>query len=259
MKNLKIFILIFFIGLQVSVASEDWGKTGHRTTGEIAQKYLTKKAQRSIERLLRGQSLAFVANYGDDIKSDSTYRSYSPWHYVNFPFDSTYEAHPKSEKGDLIQGIQTCIDVLINDDSTESDKVFHLKMLVHFIGDLHQPLHVGMAEDKGGNDRQVRWFKEGTNLHTVWDTTMIEDYNMSYTELATNADVLSQQQLELLQKGTVIDWMYESRNLCKEVYANTQIGDKLGYRYMYDYMNVVRSQLQKGGIRLAVLLNDIFG
>jgi len=259
MKKLNILFLAFLLCVQVAVSSEDWGKTGHRATGEIAQEYLTKKAQRAIDKLLKGQSLAFVANYGDDIKSDAAYRSYGPWHYVNFPFDSTYEAHPKSEQGDLIRGIQTCIEVLKNENSTEADKIFHLKMLVHFIGDLHQPLHVGLAEDKGGNDRQVRWFKDGTNLHTVWDTTMIEDYTMSYTELAKNADKLSNAQLQLLQQGTVIDWMYESRSLCKEIYANTEIGDKLGYRYMYDYMNVVRSQLQKAGIRLAVVLNEIFG
>ena len=259
MNNYKILLLIFVICIQTISASEDWGKTGHRATGEIAQKYLSKKAQREIDKLLKGQSLAFVANYGDDIKSDGAYRSYSPWHYVNFPFDSTYESHPKSKKGDLIQGIFTCIEILKNETSTEAEKLFHLKMLVHFIGDLHQPLHVGLAEDKGGNDRQVKWFKKGSNLHTVWDTTMIEDYNMSYTELATNATKLSKPQLEELQKGSVVDWMYDSRNLCKQVYENTEKGDKLGYKYMYDYMDVVRSQLQKGGIRLAVLLNDIFG
>ena len=259
MKNFQILLLSFFLCLQTVNASEDWGKTGHRATGEIAQKYLTKKAQRAIDKLLKGQSLAFVANYGDDIKSDDAYRSYSPWHYVNFPFDATYETHPKSEKGDLIQGISTCIETLKSENSTEAEKIFHLKMLVHFIGDLHQPLHVGLAEDKGGNDRQVRWFKDGTNLHRVWDTTMIEDYNLSYTELAANANKLSNAQLQQLQKGSVIDWMYESRGLCLEIYDNTDIGDKLGYSYMYDYVNVVRSQLQKGGIRLSVLLNDIFG
>jgi hypothetical protein len=259
MKKLNILILAALMCIQITVASEDWGKTGHRATGEIAQTYLTKKAQRAIDKLLKGQSIAFVANYGDDIKSDAAFKSYGPWHYVNFPFDSSYEGHPKSEKGDLIRGINTCIEILKNNNSSKEDKIFHLKMLVHFIGDLHQPLHIGLAEDKGGNDRQVRWFKDGTNLHTVWDTSMIEDYNMSYSELAENADKLSNGQLKQLQQGTVVDWMNESRSLCKEIYANTEIGDKLGYRYMYMYINVVRSQLQKGGIRLAGVLNDIFG
>tara|TARA_A100000171_G_C2135993_1_gene150285 strand:+ start:525 stop:1304 length:780 start_codon:yes stop_codon:yes gene_type:complete len=252
-------ILFLFLSVQLVVASEDWGKTGHRATGEIAEQYLSKKAKRAIDKLLNGASLALVSNYGDDIKSDSAYRKYGPWHYVNFPFDSSYEASEKSEKGDLYVAITTCIAVLKNETSTQDEKIFHLKMLVHFMGDLHQPLHIGLAADKGGNDFQVRWFNEGTNLHTVWDSKMLDSYEMSYTELAANADKLSKFQLKALQKGTVQDWMNESRDLCKAVYATTEIGGKLGYRYMYDYVNIVRKQLQKGGIRLAVLLNDIFG
>jgi hypothetical protein len=250
---------MFTFTLQTGNASNDWGKTGHRTTGEIAQKYLTKKAERKINELLNGHSLAFVANYADDIKSDSLYDKYYNWHFVNFPFEATYESHPKSEKGDIIQGINKCVNVLKSANSTEEEKVFHLKMLVHFIGDLHQPLHVGMAEDKGGNDLQVRWFKNGTNLHRVWDSHMIDDYDMSYTELSDNADKLSKYQLQSIQQGSVLDWMYDSRALCKQIYADIEVGQKLGYRYMYDYTTMVRSQLQKGGIRLAVLLNDIFG
>lgn len=258
MKRLLIFILAAFLSLP-SFASEDWGKTGHRTTGEIAEQHLTRRAKRKIQKLLNGESLAFVSTYGDEIKSDPDYRSYGPWHYVNFPFGTTYEAHPKSENGDIIRGIQTCLDVLKNETSSQADKIFHLKMLVHFVGDLHQPLHNGKAEDRGGNDFQVQWFGEGTNLHTVWDTKMIENYNMAYSELAANADKLSKAQIEQLKQGSIIDWMYESRAICEDVYANTEVGEKLGYRYMFDYFTTVRTQLQKGGIRLAHLLNEIFG
>ncbi|MEL6812994.1 MAG: S1/P1 nuclease [Bacteroidota bacterium] len=257
---LRLPLLLF--GLLIIVvsakATEDWGPTGHRATGEIAQMYLSKKATRAISELLEGASLALVSTYGDEIKSDEKYRSYGPWHYVNFPFDKTYETHPKSEKGDLPTAIQTCISVLKNPEKSKEEKAFYLKLLVHFIGDLHQPLHVGMAKDKGGNDFQVRWFDDGTNLHSVWDTKMIESYNMSYSELAANAKKLSKEQLSEIRQGSILDWMNESRELCKDVYAHTQIGEKLGYQYRYRYMDVARSQLQKGGIRLAVLLNEIF-
>ena len=118
--------------------AEDWGKTGHRATGEIAQQYLSRKASKAIDKLLKGASLAFVSTYGDEIKSDEAYRSYSPWHYVNFPFDGSYDTHPKSEKGDLVQGIYTCIRVLEDPKASEQDKVFHLKLLVHFIENLLQ-------------------------------------------------------------------------------------------------------------------------
>jgi hypothetical protein len=257
---MKKFIAVLLVSLFSTglFASEDWGKTGHRAVGEIAGKYLSKKAEKQILKLLDGHSLAFVANYGDDIKSDRAYDHYSPWHYVNFPFGEKYETHPKSEKGDIIQGIEKCITVLKNANSSREDKVFHLKMLVHFMGDLHQPLHIGLADDKGGNDFQVRWFNDGTNLHSVWDYKMLDFYEMSYTEVATNTDVLSKEQVEAIKKGNVIDWMYESRVLCEDIYANTEIGEKLSYNYMYKYMNTLRSQLQKGGIRLAKVLNEIF-
>jgi len=255
----KIFVSLLVCLFSVSInAAEDWGKIGHRVVGEIAEKYLSRKAENEIFKLLNGHSLAFVANYGDDIKSDRQYDSYGPWHYVNFPFGEKYENYPHSEKGDIIQGIEKCISVLKNEKSTTEEKAFHLKMLVHFMGDLHQPLHIGLAEDKGGNDFQVRWFSDGSNLHTVWDSKMIDFYDMSYTELAGNTDVLSKHQVEAIKKGSVLDWMYESRVLCENIYNNTEIGEKLGYKYMYDYMDTLRFQLQKGGIRLAKVLNEIF-
>ena len=87
---------------------------------------------------------------------------------------------------------------------------------------------------------------------------MIDFYDMSYTELAANTDVLSKEQIAQIKKGNLLDWMYESRALCENIYANTEIGEKLGYEYMYKYMDTLRFQLQKGGVRLAKVLNEIF-
>lgn len=254
-----LFLLVFVLSYPLTVTADDWGKTGHRVVGEIAQKYLSEKTAMAVSDLLDGHTLAFVANFGDDIKSDRKYDEYGPWHYVNFPFGREYDSYPKSEEGDIIRGIETCVEVLKNEKSSREDKVFHLKMLIHFIGDLHQPLHVGMAEDRGGNQFQVQWFNKGTNLHSVWDEKIIDSYLMSYTEIASNADVLSQQQLREIQSGTVIDWMNDSRELCEDIYENTEVGERLWYPYMYRYVDPVRTQLQKGGIRLAVILNEIFG
>ena len=82
---------------------------------------------------------------------------------------------------------------------------------------------------------------------------------MSYTELTNNVDVLSKKEIQTIQSGAVTDWMYESRALCEDVYANTSVGDNLGYKYMYRYVNVSRKQLQKAGLRLASILNEIYG
>ncbi|MEP2937077.1 MAG: S1/P1 nuclease [Gilvibacter sp.] len=259
MNRLYTALFAFLIFMSPQAILADWGKTGHRATGEIASQYLSKKAQRAIDDLLNGASLALVSTYGDEIKSDPKYREFGPWHYVNYPFGADYQTSPKSDRGDIIVAIQKCVAVLKDKTSSKEDKAFYLKLLVHFLGDLHMPLHVGIADDLGANRFQVQWFDDGTNLHRVWDENLIEYYNMSYTELAQNAMRLSEAQLKMIQGGTVLDWMAESRELCEDVYENTKVGANLKYDYAYRYMDTVRSQLQKGGIRLAVLLNDIFG
>ena len=259
MRSLLIVVFVVLFSSVSLTASEDWGKTGHRTMGEIAAKHLSKRAAKKISALLGGESLAFVSTYADEIRSDDAYRKYGPWHYVNFPFGGRYENTPKNKKGDIIVGIQNCIDVLKGATSSQKDKEFYLRLLVHFIGDLHMPLHVGLKEDKGGNSFKVKWFGKQTNLHSVWDTKIIEGYGMSFTELTSNVDALSKKEIQTIQSGAVTDWMYESRALCEDVYANTSVGENLGYKYMYRYVNVSRKQLQKAGLRLASILNEIYG
>lgn len=235
-----------------------WGQNGHRVTGKIAENHLTKRAKRKIKKILNGQSLAFVSTYADEIKSDDNFRKYSSWHYVNMSFDETYDASEKNPNGDLVVGIETCISKLKAKNVSREDKAFYLKMLVHFIGDLHQPMHIGRREDRGGNDIKVEWFGNPTNLHSVWDTKMIASFNMSYLELANNAQQLSKKEIANLQKGTLRDWVAEVHNLTKDVYNSVDDGDNLRYRYSYENFDIVRRQLQVGGIRLAKVLNDIF-
>lgn len=260
MKNTILSIFVFlFLHTSADDKVDFWGVTGHRTVGKIAENHLSKKAKRQIDKLLNGESLAFVSTYADEIKSDKNFNKFYSWHYVNMPLDATYAKAEKNPKGDIIAAIDTCITVLKNDTSSKEDKVFHLKMLVHFLGDLHQPLHIGRKEDKGGNDVKVKWFNRRTNLHSVWDTKMIEEWNMSYLELAKNAQRLSKNQIVAIQQGSVTDWVKEIHVLTKEVYDSAKEGENLSYRYSYDHFGTVRSQLQKGGIRLAKILNDIFG
>lgn len=251
------FIAILFTINNV-IAVDFWGQNGHRVTGKIAEMHLSKRAKRNIDKLLKGESLAFVSTFADEIKSDRNYRKFSTWHYVNFPLGEKYDPAKRNPEGDIVYGINECIRILKDKKSSEKDKVFYLKLLVHLIGDLHQPLHIGRAEDKGGNDIQVRWFNEGTNLHSVWDTKMIESYNMSYLELSNNAKELSKRQITALQEGSVLDWVYETRQITEKVYNSAKVGEKLSYRYSYLYFPIVREQLQKGGVRLAKVLNDIF-
>lgn len=259
---MKKFILTFFLllGLGFSYAADyDWGQNGHRATGEIAHDHLTARAKRQIRKILNGASLAKVSTYADEIKSDPRFREFGPWHYVNMPNGETvYDPGTANPEGDLLAAMKKCKAVLQDKNASADDKEFYLKMLVHFVGDLHQPLHTGRGEDKGGNDIQVKWYSNGANLHSVWDTRMIESYNMSYTELAANTKKLSKKEIKEIASGDFDSWMYESKALSNDIYASAEVGENLGYRYMYDWFPVVMDQLQKGGIRLAAVLNEIY-
>lgn len=257
--NLLKFLLFFLFSTSIFAFSPDWGGTGHRTIGEIAEKYLTKKAKRNIDAILKGEGLAIVATFGDDIKSDRNYDKFYTWHYINMPFDTTYKQAEKNPEGDLVSGINTCIQIIKDENSSNEERAFYLKLLVHFMGDLHQPMHVGRKEDKGGNTIQVRWFNAGTNLHSVWDSKMINHYNMTYTELTKNAKELNKKEIKKYQQGTVVDWVTETHQHAKFVYGTVEPGQKLGYAYMYENFHLVRSQLQIAGVRLAKVLNDLFG
>ena len=209
MKTNILFILAFaFFGNFSSVPEKEtevvWGNTGHRAVGEIASNHLSKRVKRKISELLDGQSLAMVSTFADDIKSDNAFRKYSTWHYVNLNDDETYQTSKKNPKGDLVTAIAKCKEVLLDKNSTKSDKAFHLKMLIHFIGDLHQPMHVGRVSDRGGNDFKVKWFYNNSNMHRVWDSEMINSFNMTYTELTKNADKMSNSQIKELKKGSVV-------------------------------------------------------
>lgn len=258
--KLKLLLLItaFFFAKPATEEVFFWGQNGHRATGKIAENHLKKKAKKKIDKLLNGQSLAFVSTFADEIKSDRAYSKYYSWHYINMDLDESYSDTKKNPKGDLVTGINKCIEVLKDKNSSDEDKSFHLKMLVHFVGDLHQPMHIGQREDKGGNTIQVQWFGKGTNLHAVWDTKMIEDWNMSYLELADNAKNLSKKQIEAIEAGTLVDWVEEVHKVTKKVYSSVKAGENLRYRYSYEHFGTVRDQLQRGGIRLAKILNEIF-
>lgn len=260
MKKLTLcFIALgFCFTLNAHTTKDFWGATGHRVVGKIADNHLSSKAKREVNRLLNRHTLAFTSTFADEIKSDKRYNKFYTWHYINMPLDSDYESSKKNPEGDLVTGINYCIQMIKDKKASDDDKAFYLKLLIHFIGDLHQPMHVGLEEDKGGNDFKVQWFYNDSNLHRVWDTQMIDEYGMSYTELADNADVLSKAQVKYIKQGSITDWANETHEITRNVYNTVTPDENLKYRYSYDNFKTVRTQLQKAGIRLAKVLNELF-
>jgi len=250
MKNKLICIMLLFSFLF------PWGKTGHRATGEVAESYLTENTRLEIRKILKDPSLAVASTWADEMRSNSDFRKFSTWHYVNMPHDVRYVDSKKSPKGDVVQAIKICKNKLKDSSTSNDDKAFYLRFLVHLVGDIHQPLHVGRAEDRGGNDIKVKWFGNDTNLHRVWDTHIIDDFQMSYTELANHLqNNFSATDITLMTED---EWIDESQKLVNKVYSEVKNKDSLGYTYIYENFDLVKLQLFTAGVRLADTLNGIF-
>ncbi|MGB2475458.1 MAG: S1/P1 nuclease [Flavobacteriaceae bacterium] len=237
--------------------NEDWDKTGHRAIAQVAEMRLKKKVKKTVDYLLDGETLALASTYADEIKSDKKYRAYYSWHYINMAADENYMTVEKNPKGDIVTAIRTCIEEVKNVNNTKAIRAFHLRLLIHFIGDLHQPMHVGRKEDRGGNGVRLKWFGQSTNLHRVWDSNMIDYYKMSYMELSQNLPQLTRQEEKAIEESSLLDWVEESHQLANMIYADAEGKENLSYAYPYQHFPLVRLQLLKGGIRLADILNKI--
>lgn len=253
-KLLSLFLIVLFYAHSNAVFA--WGKTAHRVVGEVATQYLTPQVLKSVNELLDNQSLAFISTYPDELKSDSHFDEYKIWHYVNIPLDKEYEDITPDSRGNIVQAIEKCIKILGDKGKTKEERVFHLKFLVHLIGDLHQPLHTGRVEDYGGHKITVYWFDKETNLHTLWDSDMIDYYQMSYMELARNLPTISDARIQEIQHSSVLDWTRESHQAARKIYESVESDAKLGYEYHYSHFDFVRMQLLKAGLRLAHILNS---
>ena len=236
----------------------EWGQTGHRVIAKIAQEYLNDNTRDSINKILNGKSLVSVSNFADEIKSDRKYDKYKPWHYVNMNLDDNYGEIVLNKKGDVVQAINYSIKILNNKKSSRNERTFYLKLLIHFIGDIHQPLHVGRFEDRGGNDIKVKWFGKTTNLHRVWDSQIIDSHQMSYTELSKDLPILTLREINKIKNDSILIWVKESQNLSKLIYSDVISESNLGFHYKYKYLDKLKLRLLKGGIRLASILNKIF-
>lgn len=253
---MKTLLRIAFI-LLITGQAFGWGPTGHRAMGLIAERNLSKKAKKEIDRILGGESMAMTSTWMDEIRSDTTFRYSYDWHWVTIPDGQTYEQAEKNPKGDVIEAIERIIAELKSGKFSGKEETIRLKMLVHLIGDIHQPLHVGLGPDRGGNNVKVMWFRADSNLHRVWDSDMIDDKNLSYTELATWVGQPGATDLAKWQKSSVREWAKESISYRKQVY---DYGDgKVGYEYSYKYFDIVKLRLQQSGVRLAAILNEIYG
>ena len=258
-KRAILFTLFFYFPL----SGMAWGMLGHRIVGQIADSYLTKQVRKEIAKILGTESIAMTSNWPDFIKSDSSFAYLNNWHYINFKPGlsetgiKTYLANDTAT--DAYTKIIWLADQLKNKSLEQTDKLMYLRLLIHIVGDIHQPMHTGRPDDRGGNTIRLSWFNNPYNLHQVWDDRLIDLQNLSYTEYATAINHTTKAQRKQWQAEPLSEWVWQSYQLAEKIYAEVKPDDKLGYQYNFKNIGTVNQQLLKGGVHLAGLLNEIFG
>lgn len=240
-----------------------WGKTGHRVVAAIADTQLSGLARAHVKELLGVESLDEAATWPDEMRSAPSpfwQKTATPWHYVTLN-GILYDRAPP--EGDALEALDRFSKTLQDPNASLADKQLALRFIVHLVGDLHQPLHVGKCCDRGGNDVKVKWFGRDTNLHAVWDTQMVDDEQLSFTELAAKLQRhISNKDLIAWWDINPRDWVSESGQIREMVYPpppkDPMAVPELSYAYVYRYQPVMERRLKQAGVRLAAYLNDIY-
>jgi hypothetical protein len=239
--------------LLIPLLGYGWGVKGHQTIALIAQSQLTPATRATIDRLLAqepGSSLMSISTWSDEHRDGTNTR----WHYINFPRgDCHYQKQRDCPDGQcVIEAIKTQR-AIFHSTAPDTDKLLALKFLVHLVGDIHQPLHAGFGDDRGGNTYQVQYRTEGTNLHAIWDNAMLEQFGRNPVALANFA--LSDRSLKKpFPSSDVVGWAEQS---CAIVSApGFYPGHLVTEDYMEEYAPVAELQILRAGFRLAALLNS---
>jgi hypothetical protein len=261
-----------------------WGAEGHVVVCRIADEYLTPAARAQIKDLLDSRPIydSKLCNWADYIRSSAVltrkYKNHSTWHYINIELSIKPEDHRVDLAEDhVISAIAKFRKIIIDPTISKDDRKEALFFLIHFVGDLHQPLHCcHRKEDRGGNLQLIRSFRGQVdpklNLHRVWDVDLfkVEKQNLSALDFANRLiGEITEEERKSWAKGSSGDWVWESHVVAsKSVYQfadgtplparDQPAADLTDENYIKANTPVVRSQLKKGGVRLAMLLNEIW-
>ncbi|WIW90459.1 S1/P1 nuclease (plasmid) [Sphingobium sp. V4] len=250
---------MFAAVIALSSPAYAWGPVGHRITGAIADENLSGAARANVRILLGTQDLAEAATWPDDMKSDKAdfwQKIAGQWHYVTVKEGDDYQPSDAPAGGDAMTALSQFTSKLRDPKTTVEEKRLALRFIVHIIGDLHQPLHAGGGTDRGGNDVTVKWFGRPTNLHSVWDSAMIEQRSLSYSEYAgwLSRSILPAQIIGWSNPNPSI-WVSESIALRKAIYP---ADPDISWDYAYQHREELDDRLKRSGVRIAAYLNWVF-
>lgn len=174
-----------------------WGVQGHQVVAAIAWQALSPAARQEATRLLAqepGQTLVSIATWADEHRGPAT----APWHYLNFPRGQCrFDASRDCPDGQCVVGAIERQRAILASKAPDAERLQALKYLVHFVADVHQPLHAGYQDDRGGNTVQLRFLMRGSNLHALWDKGLIEQLGLDNEALIAAAQATKQMQVPL--------------------------------------------------------------
>jgi len=253
MKNTYLFIALLLVLIILPLKSFAWGKQGHSIVAEVAFNYLDANTKSNLLKYLDGMSIEDASNWMDDMRDDHSFDYMKPYHYVNFEKGSIVKVNPGNN---LLSVLTNTINDLKNYKSFTKEEVkTKLCILFHLIGDLHQPLHVGYGDDKGGNTMQINYNGYGTNLHSFFDSGIIKAKNITLQD-CLKSNKFTSTEIKNIQYINVSEWATQSRSNLNGIYNFS------GHKVSDDYVNanviVIENQLLKAGLRLASVLNEVF-
>ena len=250
----KQITLLVLAALFITQSSFAWGKKGHALGAEIAFTYLDPSVQTIVTKYLNGRSIQDAANWMDELRDDHSYDYLKPYHYVNFDKGVKVVNH---EGDNIIFRLTQTIQELKNyKNLSDEDVKMKICIIFHLVGDLHQPLHVGFGTDKGGNTQQINYNGKGTNLHSFFDSGIINARNISLSDcLALNT--YSKHQIKRLGKINTVKWAKESRSYLPTIYDYKS--NVIPENYVDTQAPIIKKQLLNAGLRLAAVLTAIFG
>jgi hypothetical protein len=270
--NTKSFCLAALLFLLLVQSAWGWGRFGHEVTGHLAWFELEPAAREAIEELLEGESLALATVWADEVRPDRPVTA--PFHYINGPVNrlEPTDAHWNLERGNVYSAILGYAEILANPERPRQERREALKFLVHFIGDLHQPLHAGFGEDRGGNDIPVVYNGELTNLHRYWDSTILVPHSSRYSSAEYAAILFHAHGRDERRRWTSIkdpkDWVREARTwIFAGLYPPPRVDQEaviegpvgvVDEAYREVWLPVAETQLARAGSRMARTLNLIF-
>lgn len=264
MQRTRTVALIVLLLLIVPGESFGWGADGHRIVANIAEARLTPSAKTQVQSLLDGAHLADVSIWADEVRRDRP--ETSRWHYVDIPYeasgyDPTRDCKVTDHGDCVIAEIARAEKVLGDTSRSKADRAEALKFLVHFVGDMHQPLHaiermdpITGALDRGGNEVSVTFFGTHSNLHAVWDAGIVTHGGVTLEQVQK---WLATQDEKALVQGDPVQWALAAHALAISNAYVIQYDDRLGDAYVQKNVPVVVSQLGSAGARLAAILNTV--